>query len=176
MLLDAWLPIFRLYGDSSPPSFHDFQRRFRQHFPKHCHFADVPNSVDCTREVLRRAKTNTAFGVCGWRVAELKALPDAILGMLCQVLDLIEATGHWPEALRTGIVSMIPKEGGGSAANKMRPISVMSTIYRLWAACKCQQVILWQEGWAYQRRCLAFGMTSAVRTPSGRWGWTLRKP
>ena len=148
LLCGAWLPIFRLYGDASPPRFSEFQARFGNYFPQFCDFAWGENTVESMRETLKKAKTETAIGVCGWRVAELKALPDVILSMLCEVFGLIERVGSWPAALRVGIISMVPKSDGGLSPKDLRPISVMSTVYRLWAAMKCREVLLWQEMWA----------------------------
>eukprot|EP00973_Karenia_brevis_P026165 3610195-Karenia_brevis.AAC.1 len=42
---------------------------------------------------------------------------------------------------------MIPK-GSGSGPLDMRPISVMSAVYRLWAARRMQDLRQWQESWA----------------------------
>ena len=94
MLCDAWLPIFRLYDQGcAPPSFHAFRERFQAHFPPWSDFQWEGNTVEAMHEVLRKANADTAIGVCGWRVAELKCLPDELLSMLCDVFNLIEEAG-----------------------------------------------------------------------------------
>ena len=52
----------------------------------------------------------------------------------------------WPQALSQGVVSLISK-GEGSAPSKLRPISVMSVIYRAWAAGRVRDLTLWQQEW-----------------------------
>eukprot|EP00973_Karenia_brevis_P066850 9293059-Karenia_brevis.AAC.1 len=39
-------------------------------------------------------------------------------------------------------------KGDGYVPSAMRPISVMSVIYRLWALRRLQDLKLWQEKWA----------------------------
>ena len=41
---------------------------------------------------------------------------------------------------------MIPK-GEGAAPEKLRPISVMSVVYRAWAATRLRELVAWQEQW-----------------------------
>ena len=76
----------------------------------------------------------------------MKVLPDSLLERLASLLNVIEQTGCWPDALAQGVISLISK-GEGSEPNKLRPISVMSVIYRLWAAARLKHIMLWQESW-----------------------------
>eukprot|EP00973_Karenia_brevis_P082496 11434733-Karenia_brevis.AAC.1 len=82
----------------------------------------------------------------GWRVAELKALPLPLLEALAVIFNVIEKRGRWPKALERALVSLIPK-GAGSQPQDLRPISVMSAIYRLWAARRLWDLRSWQEAW-----------------------------
>ena len=82
----------------------------------------------------------------GWRIAEVKSLPDFFLDRLAVLLNTIEETGVWPQALAQGAVSLIGK-GEGAEPLKMRPISVMPVVYRLWAATRVREVLQWQESW-----------------------------
>ena len=61
-------------------------------------------------------------------------------------LNEIERQGVWPESLERALVSLISKGEGDEPAD-LRPISVMSTIYRLWAAIRLQDVMVWPETW-----------------------------
>eukprot|EP00660_Eupelagonema_oceanica_P019763 gene19763-biopygen20777 len=83
----------------------------------------------------------------GWRVRELKALSDPLLGRLAELYNVVERTGAWPAALERALVSLIPK-GEGGAPLQMRPISVLSAVYRLWAATRLRDMRRWQERWA----------------------------
>ena len=63
---------------------------------------------------------------------------------LAEVLNLVEQTGTWPVPLTRGLISLIPK-GDGSALQKLGPIGVMASIYRLWASTRIRDIIHWQE-------------------------------
>jgi len=94
-----------------------------------------------------RQSTLSASGMDGWRVAELKALPDFLLDKLAILLNVVEMTGTWPHTLERALVSLIPKGEGGEPL-AMRPISVTSAVYRLWAATRLRDAVMWQESWA----------------------------
>jgi hypothetical protein len=98
------------------------------------------------REILTKKSAKGACGVDGWRMAELKLLPVELLQALADVLTLVEETGCWPAALRTALVSMIPK-GEGKNPLDMRPITVTCAVYRLWACRRLRDIMKWQECW-----------------------------
>eukprot|EP00663_Eupelagonemidae_sp_cell21sb_P000872 gene872-484_t len=54
--------------------------------------------------------------------------------------------GTWPVAMPGGSVTLIPKGVGGGPL-QLRPITVTSAIYRLWAATRVRAVMEWQETW-----------------------------
>eukprot|EP00973_Karenia_brevis_P037452 5165337-Karenia_brevis.AAC.1 len=60
---------------------------------------------------------------------------------------MVEQLGRWPQALEQAVVTLITK-GNGAKPEDLRPISVMSTVYRLWAARRLWDLKVWQEGWA----------------------------
>ena len=69
-------------------------------------------------------------GVEGWSVSELKRLPRPLLDDLATLLNTIELTGAWPAALEEGLVTLISK-GEGAHPSALRPITIMSAVYRL---------------------------------------------
>ena len=80
----------------------------------------------------------------GWRVDELRMLPLELLDRLALIFNEVERNGRWPQTLGRGLVSLISK-GCGARPEDMRPISVMSAVYRLWAAARLLDVNAWQE-------------------------------
>ena len=97
-------------------------------------------------KTLRRMKSKSAAGCDGWRVDELKRLPVPLLDRLASLFNVIEDTGAWPKALTVGIISLISK-GEGTSPLKLRPVGIMSVIYRLWASTRVADVMTWQETW-----------------------------
>ena len=73
-------------------------------------------------------------------------LPNPFWDFMAVVFNMVEATGIWPSSLERALVSLIPKGDDGKPEN-MRPITVTSAVYRLWAATRMRHVKKWQEKW-----------------------------
>ena len=81
-----------------------------------------------------------------WRfLQELRALSPRLLDWLAALLGLVEALGRWPARLAEGYTALVPKDGPPGALNT-RSLTVLSTVYRLWAGLRLEEVILWQDG------------------------------
>ena len=91
-------------------------------------------------------RSKSASGADGWQVRELKLLPIALLDRLACLLCKVEETGIWPKDLTQGLITLISK-GEGAEPTKLRPIGIMSVVYRLWAAVRVADVMTWQESW-----------------------------
>lgn len=127
-------------------SWDDFVGHFGKHIPDTIELHLPKLTVAMFRETLNRMKSNSACGPDGWRVGELKQLPDELIARLVELLDIVEETGIWPNALTHGLVTLVTK-GEGSRPEDLRPISVMSVVYRAWASTRLRDVISWQEKW-----------------------------
>ena len=64
------------------------------------------------------------------------------------MLNLVEETGTWLVPLTRGLISLIQKKDEGSALQKLRPIGLMASVYRLWPPCGFENIMSWQEKWA----------------------------
>ena len=106
LVRSAWLPIFRMYASSPPPSWHVFKERFGKYFSKNHEMQFASVHGEQLRATLLRMKSKTAVGCDGWRVDELKRLPTPLLDRLACLFDVIEETGCWPSALTVGIISL----------------------------------------------------------------------
>ncbi|KAJ9457850.1 Retrovirus-related Pol polyprotein from type-1 retrotransposable element R2 [Diplonema papillatum] len=147
VLQEAWDPILRMYGEGRPePEYEAFRRAFEGFIPRRqMDLRDVTGRE--LRDVLnKRKKKTTACGVDGWRLDELKALPDELLDGFATLFNLVEERGEWPKGMLTSLVSLIPKTDDTSPTN-LRPITVTSCVYRLWACRRLQDVMEWQDGW-----------------------------
>ena len=146
LLHDAWMPIFQEHARNGAPAWSDFVNAFGDCISDTSPMSCGDLNAGMLRETLRGMANKSAPGADGWRVCELKALPDILLERLAILLNLIEQTGKWPDSLMLGLVSLISK-GEGTAPDKLRPITVMSAVYRLWAATRVREVLAWQESW-----------------------------
>ena len=86
-----------------------------------------------------------------WQPSELKALAEWFPGLftdLAAIFNYIEDTGEWPEAMMKAYISLIPKNSEATVKpTDLRPITVLSALYRLWAKVRFQHLLVWQEKW-----------------------------
>ncbi|KAJ9440002.1 Retrovirus-related Pol polyprotein from type-2 retrotransposable element R2DM [Diplonema papillatum] len=145
----AWGGVYERHGrkETPAPKWEAFEKDFRAHIPR-------ANAVELNaitaadlRKTLGTMKKNTAPGAEGWRVRELAALPDEALRRFAELFAVVEKTGKWPESLMRALVSLIPKGEGGSGPMDLRPISVTSAVYRLWAATRLRMLMEWMLAW-----------------------------
>ena len=158
LLHDAWFPIMRKYVGVPEPSVPEFLEAYGNHLQHH-HMEETEITGHRLRRRLAKMSRKTAKGLDAWGVADLAAAPTIVLDLLAQLLSAVERTGRWPEALTRGFISLVPK-GEGSLPLQMRPLSVLSTVYRLWAGLRLEEATAWQEKWVY-------GLAFAFRPATG---------
>ncbi len=142
----AWAPIFQRYSDKVPePAWEPFADRFAKYYQRHPLHLPRITGADLSR-TLARMSAGQAGGMEGWRVRELKRLPPPLLQLLADFYDTVELTGVWPDALEKALITMIQK-GQGWQPLSLRPISVCSAVYRLWAGTRVREIMVWQERW-----------------------------
>ena len=148
ILMEAWAPIHRMYtGDRAEPEFAPFAREYDGLFEKHPMQVEDVSGSDLLEMLKRRKKKSAACGVDGWRMDELQRLPLPLMDGFAAFFNLVERTGKWPKGLLTALVSLIPKSEDLSPTN-LRPITVTSAVYRLWACRRLIDIMKWQETWA----------------------------
>ena len=81
------------------------------------------------------------------------------------VFDAVEWTGRWPCSTAEGVIALLIKEDSNYMVNKLRPISVLASMYRVWATLRMQSMTEWVASWA--PRCL-FGSVKHG-DPSDGW-------
>ncbi|KAJ9445690.1 Retrovirus-related Pol polyprotein from type-2 retrotransposable element R2DM [Diplonema papillatum] len=143
-----WDPVLRMYAGKKEPEFAPFLREYGDFIAQHpCQLG--PITADRLRSVARKKGVQSSCGVDGWRMREVAALPDTILEGFAAVLNEVEETGLWPDGVLDALVTLIPK-GEGDDPLKLRPITVSSVVYRLWASVRLQEVLVWQEQWIHE--------------------------
>ena len=71
--------------------------------------------------------------------------------MLASFLNALESHEHpiWPPALCWGSIPLLPKEGPPGPLN-LRPLIILTVIYRIWAGIRAAQLREWQETWIHK--------------------------
>ena len=65
------------------------------------------------------------------------------------IFSVTEESGVWSEALTFGFLSLIPKPDSDGTPATLGPLSILSTVYRLLASTRLQELIRWQESWIH---------------------------
>ena len=147
-----WLKIFAkhdpAYGNKPVPSVENFIREYAHLIKGEKQEVDNLTVSDLTK-AIGKLSNDGAGGLDGWLPKEVKMLPEWVLELLLLVYDKIEATGVWPSQLCWAGVTLIPKGEGGRPLD-LRPITVTSIIYRIWAAARMRHSLDWQETWLHK--------------------------
>ena len=97
---------------------------------------------DLISRVLAASSSSSTPGPDQWRYADLKQLPRVAIDELTIILQQCETTATWPQAMRhTWVAMLAPNEA--PAAFKMRPISLLPSIYRLWGRAVLDRAASW---------------------------------
>ena len=153
----VWEPVFNRKVSDQIPSWEEFLSHFERFFPDASPLTFEPLTAERLRSTLSRMSPFAASGLDCWEVASLKALPDFCLEKLCTILSLVEDTGRWPSALTFGYFSLIPKPDSDDSPASLRPLSILSVVYRTWASCRLSELMRWQSTWVHDKQ---FGFCS----------------
>ena len=130
-----WLPIWqRDEGAANSldqwPAFQELCRALPGGLPR----LDV-NMLDVSlwQRSIRQMGLRRAVGVCGWSPAELKQLPIRALQQLVALFDLAVRFDLPPHLLEARI-SVLAKTHSPKSIGESRPITVFSTLYRIWSS------------------------------------------
>ena len=151
MMLDSWKPIFNRYHEKDPPSYQSFRNQFPMAtFPDCQYDADRPFSVPeitakMIADVVSQLKPSSP-GIDGWQVHELKALGLSSFQKLAMLYHIIEHAATWPSNLLEVPVTTL-KKGSGQTPLQIRPISLTSHIYRVWAKRRWSHLQPWHLAW-----------------------------
>ena len=163
LLQDAWRLINRKYASDPELDPATFARQYGHHVRR---VPMIASRLDGPRlhKGLSRMK-RSASGLDGWSLADIRSLPDRLLGWLADLLRAVERLGTWSTRLAKGYTALIPKEGPPGPLNT-RPLTVLSMVYQLWTGVRLVDAIAWQEALAHPA---AFGFVPGQERP-GRGG------
>ena len=76
----------------------------------------------------------------------MRQWPLAVWACVVELYEAVEATGRWPEALRGGVICLIPKAGVQAITVtplEARPVVLLPLLYRLWAHKRGREIGHW---------------------------------
>ena len=125
-------PVNLRYEHEPEPSVEVFMQHCRQYVrssPMQARHLDGP-------ALQRRANKmgeKIANGMVLWSIKLLKRLPMQHWDKLAELPRTVEKTGVWPKRIAEGFTLLEPKGEGGGDPMKLRPLTVLSQMYRIWA-------------------------------------------
>ncbi len=107
----------------------------------HCPF-DLPSwQVPMLQNELSRKKHQSATGLDGVSLSDLKAMPNAVLEAHCQLFREAESRGTWPSQALVGKVASRAKSESPDSVTGFRPITVLPHCYRLWSGVRAKALL-----------------------------------
>ena len=145
----AWSAVTELFKDKEP----DHELSFQKYDQYISSFSFHAQNLTCDSFCAAILETpESSPGLDNWTFHELKLLAKHcpfIFESFVQLLQTCETSGRWPQPLVSGFCSLIPKsEEAPNTSLDLRPITVLSSLYRIWARMRAQELTRhWQEGW-----------------------------
>ena len=100
--------------------------------------------TDVTAEDIQRGARlipkNTTIGADHWETRELRALDDDAAEGFAKLLTRIEEEVAWPIQTLINLIVLMGKPKGG-----VRPIALMTMLYRLWSKIRGNEIRQWEE-------------------------------
>ena len=98
---------------------------------------EIPDfNYDLWVKVQSNTPLKSARGSCGFTVKEMRCLPRWCIELLFQLFRCIEKQGVWPKAWLFAFTVMLPKTSTPESPLDLRPITILSRIYRQWSRYK----------------------------------------
>lgn len=95
----------------------------------------IPNTTATLEDwcwAVSHLKKTTARGICGWGAGELQALPRSCIQALKEAFDHLMPQGLPAYMMRARVIAL-SKKPGCFEPGAVRPITILSLLYRLWS-------------------------------------------
>ena len=110
----------------------------------HVHEYQVPAITgEMLTETIAKKSKATAPGQDSWHLDELAALPPEALCDLARLLNRCEIEQKLPAAMTHAWVALLPKSEDATPPLAVRPISVLTAGYRVWASMRATHLQAW---------------------------------
>ena len=97
-------------------------------------------------DVLKTKNKRTAAGRDSWHMGELAELPIEAFEGLAHILNSSETATRLPKGMTPAWMAIVPKSPKPSPPLSVRPISILSSVYRLYASARTSQLQDWARG------------------------------
>ena len=144
-----WEPIMSRSPTEDIPSWSDFLHQFQEYIPDVPSFSLSGLTPDQVRFAINRMSRFSAAGLDNGSVSVVQSFPDPLLEKLCIVFDHIESSASWPDSFVCGYLCLIPKPESDGSPSSLRPLSILSVLYRAWASIRLSDLMTWQESWCH---------------------------
>lgn len=94
------------------------------------------------QRTIQKANPKSSRGACGLSVVDIRRFPAILVQWLFQIFRLAEQHGIWPSRLTAARVVMLAKpDAENNDPLGVRPITILSVLYRLWSTYRSQQIL-----------------------------------
>ena len=93
ILHGAWDVVMKKYANKREPDVQTFMNTYGHFLVKIGQMQTAPLTGPCIRKRLKKMGIHTATGLNGWCVSDLLCLPDEVLDMFAELLNIVEDTG-----------------------------------------------------------------------------------
>ena len=95
---------------------------------------------DLWMQAIKRMSARKATGICGWAPSDLKLLPLEAVEVLAGIFHQAVTCGLPAELLKSR-VSVLAKAELPTSIKQSRPITIFSTLYRIWSSVLTRQIL-----------------------------------
>ena len=140
-----------IFNQPRTATYQEFKERFGRYVKKgHCEVGEL--TVEKIREAIEAMSDERSVASCGWRVVEIKQIPDLLLEPFVELMKDVEEGGEWPYFIKEIFTTMIEKEEEPEimevkaykfAAPEplgMRPINNFSPWYSIWSKARLKDM------------------------------------
>ena len=141
-LFQAWAPYFCRDDHAEEPEQWDEALAFLdsiQNFPTMCLQPITGNELYFA---VKQTKLASSRGGDGFSTLDLRRLPMPLWNLMAKIFTCIEHHHSWPEAWTLAKTLCLPKTSQPKTPLDIRPITVMSKMYRIWGKIRGGQVTL----------------------------------
>ena len=151
-IANVWKDIYSRHKNGEP-TFRAFMDKYGEHLRSHSNTLNSITPDDIVSTLKSTKNSSPGLDQISARDLQLTAAwCPVMIKHLASMYHVIEATHQWPKNLGKGAVAFIPKETDNlyPTPSDYRPITILSSVYRLWAAIRHNQLAnSWFPHWKH---------------------------